>query len=499
MKLQALFVIAAAATFVAANPSPISPAFATSEDALIEDVGASVLAAPAPIVHAPHMTVAAALKKPAKPAKHRRTAKKPLTREQKRKRQAKKRAHRARLAAAGKYASGRVTMGDRPIRTRSTMGAKLPRVHGKPSGMARKHRKVRNPNAARKPIVPLATRLQSKINSLPDGSPLRTKYERRLAWLTKPKKPKTTALMSTAVGPLMTHLYRGDLTPFSEPDSGGVVSYEKDGSVSFKRYEVALGRGIKHKFGFQTRSPLAMPAGAQAVKIRAQVATKAVKPSTDVANRAVLACKRGNTALSIFHGTKRLFTMPFPKEYYGGDPLKDLEVIVPVADLSPKPAPVMVLDEHDHMSSPSEVCEDISTLTVRNLEFQPLDSMPAPPPGAKTTGTKRPGAKFAVADSGYHYESFDDDYDEGFSVSEDAYDGDDAWDDAYNGESYSIANEAGTVDNDDDEPEDAYYGGDFSLSEDAAYDGDDMWEDSYDGEGYSVEDEAGSADDDDED
>ncbi|KNE56670.1 hypothetical protein AMAG_02455 [Allomyces macrogynus ATCC 38327] len=166
-----------------------------------------------------------------------------------------------------------------------------------------------------------------------------------------------------------------------------------------------------------------------------------------MATRASLACKRGNTPLFIFHGTKRLFTIPFPKEYDGGDPLKNLEVTVPVSDLMPTLAPIMVLDEHDHISSPFDLCEDTSTLTVRNLEFQPLDSMPMPPPGSKTTGAKLSRAKISVANSGYHYESFDDAYDEAYSVSEDAaFDGnddawtipDDMWDESHDGEGYSV-------------------------------------------------------------
>ncbi|KAJ3354101.1 hypothetical protein GGF32_002670, partial [Allomyces javanicus] len=53
---------------------------------------------------------------------------------------------------------------------------------------------------------------------------------------------------------------------------------------------------------------------------------------------------------------------------------------------------------------------------------------------------------------------------------------------------------AGSANDVDDDAEDAYYGGDFSVSEDAAYDGDDMWEDMYEGD-FSVANEAGSAND----
>ncbi|KNE56691.1 hypothetical protein AMAG_02474 [Allomyces macrogynus ATCC 38327] len=62
--------------------------------------------------------------------------------------------------------------------------------------------------------------------------------------------------------------------------------------------------------------------------------------------------------------------------------------------------------------------------------------------------------KFSVSDSGYDYEPFDDAYDEGFSVSGEpgSADEDDAWDDAYDGgEAYSAADEAGTVDEEDDD------------------------------------------------
>ncbi|KAJ3354123.1 hypothetical protein GGF32_002692 [Allomyces javanicus] len=68
-------------------------------------------------------------------------------------------------------------------------------------------------------------------------------------------------------------------------------------------------------------------------------------------------------------------------------------------------------------------------------------------------------AQFSLSD-GYDYEPFGDEYDEGFSVSEDAaYDGDDAWDDAYDGDGFSFADEA------------------FE----------DAWDDAYDGEGFSLE------------
>ncbi|KAJ3361481.1 hypothetical protein GGF32_007239 [Allomyces javanicus] len=198
MKIQALFVLAAVAAFVAADANPFWPARAASEDAFIDDVGFSATAAPAPITQQqrPHLNVAAALKKPTKPGQRGRRRsgakpKKPLTPEQKRKRQAKMRARRARLVKAGKNVAGRV---GKTVKTRSTTGVKRPRTHGKLGGMTRK------PKAgARKPKGSLATRLQKKINSLPVGSPLRKAYERRLARLLKPKTATVTApLMSLA-------------------------------------------------------------------------------------------------------------------------------------------------------------------------------------------------------------------------------------------------------------------------------------------------------------
>ncbi|KAJ3374959.1 hypothetical protein GGF31_005681 [Allomyces arbusculus] len=69
------------------------------------------------------------------------------------------------------------------------------------------------------------------------------------------------------------------------------------------------------------------------------------------------------------------------------------------------------------------------------------------------------GRLLSVSDSGYDYEPFDDEYDEGYSLSEDAA-FEDAWDDPYDsGEGYSIADEA------------------FE----------DAWDDTYDGEGFSLE------------
>ncbi|KAJ3347682.1 hypothetical protein GGF32_006771 [Allomyces javanicus] len=73
--------------------------------------------------------------------------------------------------------------------------------------------------------------------------------------------------------------------------------------------------------------------------------------------------------------------------------------------------------------------------------------------------------------TGYDYASVDDAWDETY---------DDMWEDNYEGD-FSVEDAY-----DEDAAENAYDGGDFSLSEDAY--GDDMWEDSYDGGDFSIED-----------
>ncbi|KAJ3371760.1 hypothetical protein GGF31_002739 [Allomyces arbusculus] len=51
--------------------------------------------------------------------------------------------------------------------------AQRSQVHGKPGDMTRWPKASRKPTGTGKSTVPLATRLQKKINSLPLGSPLR--------------------------------------------------------------------------------------------------------------------------------------------------------------------------------------------------------------------------------------------------------------------------------------------------------------------------------------
>ncbi|KAJ3347683.1 hypothetical protein GGF32_006772 [Allomyces javanicus] len=521
MKLQALFVLAAAAAFVAADAYPFAPERAASEDAFIDDVGFSTMAAPAPIAQHPHLAVAAALKKPTKPGqRRRRTPKKPLTPEQKRKRQAKMRARRARRVKAGKNAAGRVATtvkGGKPIRTRSTMtGVKRPRIHGKPGGMTRK------PKAgARKPQVSLATRLQKKINSLPVGSPLRVMYERRLARI---KKPKNTALMSIAETPNEFGSPYG-LVPFADPPFPTWVEYAPGAASKIVRNGLTQGSSIQHKYGFRTTQPLEVPDGTKYATVQLMFIVQAETPIR-AAQPIPPLCTMRQMVLTVFHGNKPLGGKTFDQGSYGSSSYQRLDLVVPVSQLSPSPAPITMQVAQEH-ASPTP-CMDRSYAQFRGLKVAFHDTLPVKEQGPAAnprSGQGRvslAGRRYSVSDSGYDYEAFDDmwddaydggdfsdaydedavaddEYDGGdFSVSEDAaYDGDDMWEDMYDvDEGFSVEDaydEDAAVDEE-------YYGSDFSVSEDAAYEGDDMWEDSYDGEGFSVEDaydEDAAADDED--
>ncbi|KNE56669.1 hypothetical protein AMAG_02453 [Allomyces macrogynus ATCC 38327] len=74
-------------------------------------------------------------------------------------------------------------------------------------------------------------------------------------------------------------------------------------------------------------------------------------------------------------------------------------------------------------------------------------------------------AKHSLSDSGYDYEPFDEEYDEGFSISEDEFGDDDAWEDMYDGEAYSVEDEAFE--------DDANEGEGFSMADEAGTAGDD--------------------------
>ncbi|KNE55007.1 hypothetical protein AMAG_00944 [Allomyces macrogynus ATCC 38327] len=479
MKLQALFVLAAAAAFVAADPMPD---YSSTEDALIENVGAATMNAPAS-----HLTVAAALKKPNKTNKRRRRQQPAIklrraTPEEKVKQAAWMRARRA------EQAKNRKNTLFKPI---IPANVQRPRVHGKPGGLTRwpkGGKGMRKPTGTGKSTVPLATRLQNKIDSLPVGSRRRMMLERRLARL---NKPKTAALMSMSEAP-SAFSAASSLRPFVDPPFANTVDKNKDGSIKLMRHDIAPGRGVVHRYGFQTAKPLGVPAGTKYVTIlgKANVWFNPTSPGM---------CEKGNTELTVFHGGRPLGGLKFPRGYYGNPRRWDpIEVTVPVYKLSPTPAPITVQAAHDH-TNPYK-CQERSSLSIRDLKVQFHDSVPS-------------GGQFSVSDSGYDYsDSYDDSWDDAyyggdfsasdeagsadddngtedayyggdFSVSEDAY-GDDMWEDSYDGD-FAVADEAGSADVDDG-TEDAYYGGDFSLSEDAY--GDDMWEDSYDGEGYSVED-----------
>ncbi|KAJ3347684.1 hypothetical protein GGF32_006773 [Allomyces javanicus] len=436
MKLQALFVLAAAAAFVAADANPFAPDRAASEDAFFDDVSASTVGAPAPInAQHPHLAVAAALKKPTKPGqRRRRTPKKPLTPEQKQRRQAKLRARRARLAKAGKNAAGRVA---KTVKTRRA-GIKRPRMHGKPGGGTTR-RPTRKPKTAgvRTRKVSLATRLQNKINSLPVGSPLRVMYERRLARI---EKPKTAALMAMS-GPPGAIGASANLRPFVDPPLAYKIRLEPDGSPMLVRGGMAPGRGVVHRYGFQTATPLVVPKDAEDAIIQAQVRLWSPKPNPGM-------CETGIMSVNFLHGDRSLGGEYFRNS--GTNGLQLLKVQVPVSALSPTPAPITVQAAHDH-ENPGK-CLDLASLMVRGLDV-----------------------KFNRVVKGMRR----------YSVSEDAFD-DDAWDETYDGGDFSVANEAGST-ADDDESEDASDGEAYSVSEDAL-EGDDMWEDMYDSEAYSVED-----------
>ncbi|KAJ3374961.1 hypothetical protein GGF31_005683 [Allomyces arbusculus] len=457
MKIQALFVLAAAATFVAADPMPD---YSSTEDALTADVGASTMGA-----SAPHMTITGAVKTPNKKNKRRRRQQPAIKRrwatpEERVKQAAWMRAMRAEQAKNRK---------NKPFNPIIPPGVQRPRVHGKPGGMTRWPKGSRWPTGTHKPTstgkstVPLATRLQTKIDSLPVGSRQRMMLERRLARL---NKPKTTALMSMSEAP-GAFSAASSLRPFVDPPFANTVDKNKDGSIMLTRHDIAPGRGVVHRYGFQTAKPLGVPAGTKYVTIlgKANAWFNPTSPGM---------CEKGNSELTVFHGGRPLGGLKFPRAYYGNPSRWDpIQVTVPVSKLSPTPAPITVQAAHDH-TNPYK-CQERSSLSVRDLKVQFHDSVPS-------------GGQFSVSDSGYDYsdafeDSWDDSYYGGDFAVEDSYDEDAAADDEYYGGDFSVEDaydEDGAAD-------DEYYGGDFSVSEDAAYEGDDMWEDMYDGD-FSVED-----------
>ncbi|KAJ3347681.1 hypothetical protein GGF32_006770, partial [Allomyces javanicus] len=189
MKVQALFLLAAVTALVAAEPNPIKPAFSSSEDAIIEDVAASTGGAPAPVTTAPHLTVAAALKKPSKHIKRGKAgikrSTKHLTAEQKKKLLAMQRARRAKMGANKRAAANRLRMAkNKGVKVASAIRGGKPVKGGKKP--VRKVAGGIRKAAARRPRTTVA-QLQAKIASLPAGSPLRARYERLLAAKTKPK------------------------------------------------------------------------------------------------------------------------------------------------------------------------------------------------------------------------------------------------------------------------------------------------------------------------
>ncbi|KAJ3371756.1 hypothetical protein GGF31_002735 [Allomyces arbusculus] len=522
MKVQALFLLAAVTALVAAEPNPIKPLFSSSEDAIIEDVAASTDGAPAPVATAPHLTVAAALKKPTKHIKRRNIKRNTqhLTAEQKAKLQAKLRARRAKMAA-NKHAA---------VRKSKAKGVKIASAirGGKPlkAGGKKPVRKVAGGirNAATRRSKMTVAQLQAKISALPAGSPLRSMYERLLAAKTK---PKTATLMSTAAAPgahkTHAHSSPAGLVPFVDPPFPAAIQHGADGSVRLVRKGLTAGHGVIHKYGFQTAKPLAIPAGTKYVTFLAKIKAQAKKPvqrNTKMVGKtpsrpgSAPVCHKSDTAITVFHGGKPLGGLRFPKGSHGSNKYETLRLRVPVSKLSHTSAPITLQAAHDHASTSK--CMDHSILQIKGFKVQFHDTLPVRKPKTAAAGAK---AKFSVSESGYDYASFDDswdesyddmwednydgdfsvsedaayegddmwedNYDEGFSVSEDAaYEGDDMWEDNYDGD-FAVADEAGPADDVDDEAEDAYDGGDFSVED--SYD-EDAADDEYDGGDYSVED-----------
>ncbi|KNE56705.1 hypothetical protein AMAG_17954 [Allomyces macrogynus ATCC 38327] len=468
MKVQALFLLAAVTALVAAEPNPIKPAFSSSEDAIIEDVAASTDGAPAPVTTAPHLTVAAALKKPSKHIKRGKPVVKRsikhLTPEQKKRLQAKLRARKAKLAA-NKHAA---------VRKAKNKGVKVASAirGGKPINKSKKPRKAIKRPAARRPRTTIA-QLQAKIASLPAGSPLRARYERLLAAKTK---PKTATLMSTAAAPgarkPAPRKAPAGLVPFVDPPFPAAIQHGADGSVRLVRKGLTKGHGVIHKYGFQTAKPLAIPAGTKYVTFVAQIKAQAKKPVQRKTKPGMKtpppACHKSDTAITVFHGGKPLGGLRFPKGSHGSSKYETLRLRVPVSKLSATSAPITLQAAHDHASTTK--CMDHSILQLKGFKVQFHDKLPA-----KKTAHAGAKAKFSVSESGYDYASFDDSWDESY---------DDMWEDNYD-EGFSVSEDA--ADEGDDMWEDNYDEG-FSVSEDAAYDGDDMWEDMYDDEGFSLED-----------
>ncbi|KNE55033.1 hypothetical protein AMAG_17728 [Allomyces macrogynus ATCC 38327] len=484
MKVQALFLLAAVTALVAAEPNPIKPLFSSSEDAIIEDVAASTDGAPAPVASAPHLTVAAALKKPTKHIKRRNIKRNTqhLTAEQKKKLRAKLRARKAKMGANAHAASN-------TLRKAKTKGVKVASAirGGKPIKKATKKpvRKIaggiRKP-AARRPKKTVA-QLQAKIASLPAGSPLRARYERVLAAMTK---PKTATLMSTAAAPgaHKTHLHSSPagLVPFVDPPFPAAIQHGADGSVRLVRKGLTAGHGVIHKYGFQTAKPLAIPAGTKYVTFLAKIKAQTKKPAQRKPMKMVgkapprpgskaPVCHKSDTAITVFHGGKPLGGLRFPKGSHGSNKYETLRLRVPVSRLSASSAPITLQAAHDHASTTK--CMDHSILQLKGFKVQFHDTLPVRKPKTAAAGAK---AKFSVSESGYDYASFDDSWDETY---------DDMWEDNYDDGDFSVSEDAAYEG--DDMWEDNYDEG-FSVSEDAAYDGDDMWEDNYDDEGFSLED-----------